>query len=141
MTKKKPANLFIDVAKNGAKQTPVQDRVDLSDVQLTKEPYTQRRNVNSKYADIFSRVSKNERIKCPAGKAGGIGHTLRSWLNRHVCDDAIVTTRERCDDGYGGVWWMGEREEAPAQKSKKTREESIHNTAATSATSPWAGIK
>lgn len=112
------------------------------DVELTDEPYTPRdRTAVSKYAQFFETVQKNKRIKCETKKVGAIAKALETWLNKHVCEDALIRTRQVCPDGMGGIWWLGERDAAPAPKSNKTRKDPTQNIVSTSATSPWAGLK
>lgn len=114
---KKPANLFIDVAKNGAKQTSTQ----APDLVVTDEAYMPRDHATpSKYAEFFEGVQKNKRIKCAPERVSTVSHAFRRWLNQHVCEDAIVRTRTTCPDGMGGIWWLGEREDKPASKPAPT---------------------
>ena len=87
--------------------------IDLSTLYITDEPFVEGRAAQvSKYETIFSKLPKNQRLVCPSGKAGRIGQSLRDWLEKRGHEAPVVRSKERCDDGKGGVWWLdGERAE------------------------------
>jgi hypothetical protein len=89
--------------------------IDLSTLYITDEPFVEGRSAQvSKYETIFSKLPKNQRLVCPSGKAGRIGQSLRDWLEKRGHEAAVVRSKERCDDGKGGVWWLeGERAARP----------------------------
>lgn len=83
--------------------------VDVGKLRIVDEPYSDGRAViRSKYDDFFGNLKPNQRIVCPSGKAGGLGNSLRNWLIRRGHKNPVIRTRERCQDGDGGVWWISE---------------------------------
>lgn len=85
--------------------------IDPSSLYITDEPFTEVRAVQgSKFDEIFSKLPKNQRLVCATGQAAGLSKQLRKWLARRGHEAAVVRSKERCDDGKGGVWWLeGER--------------------------------
>ena len=81
--------------------------IDPSTLYITDEPFVGRRSVQgSKYDDIFARLPKNQRLVCASGQAARLSQGLRKWLERRGQPGAVVRSKERCDDGKGGVWWL-----------------------------------
>lgn len=90
--------------------------IDPNELSISNDAYTGReRSSEGKYAELFSKVKQGQRIVCPEGRAGGIAHAYAKWLKANVgSKKPIVRTKDRCDDGKGGVWWLGEKEAKPA---------------------------
>lgn len=96
-----------------SKNTP-DKQIDVASLRVVDEPYTDGRAMQTtKYDAFFATVQPNKRIQCPAGKASGLASSFRKWLQKRGHKDVLVRSRERCDDGCGGVWWIQE-----AQKPK-----------------------
>ena len=86
-------------------------QIDVAALRVVDEPYTDGRAMQAtKYDAFFSTVQPNKRIQCPQGKAGGLANSFRKWLQKRGHKDVVVKSRERCDDGQGGVWWIKEAE-------------------------------
>lgn len=85
--------------------------IDPSSLYITDEPFVESRPVQgSKYDEIFSKLPKNQRLVCATGQAGRVSYALRKWLEKRGHEAAVVRSKDRCDDGKGGVWWLeGER--------------------------------
>ena len=93
-----------------SKNTP-DKAIDVSALRVVDEPYTDGRAMQkTKYDEFFSTVQPNKRIQCPEGKAGGLASSFRKWLMKRGHTNPTVKSRERCDDGHGGVWWVKEAE-------------------------------
>ena len=90
--------------------------LDPAELSISNDAYTGReRSSEGKYAELFSKVKQGQRIVCPEGRAGGIAHAYAKWLKKNIgAKQPIVRTKDRCDDGKGGVWWLGEKEAKPA---------------------------
>lgn len=90
--------------------------IDPSELSISNDEYSGReRTHEGKYADIFSRVKQGQRIVCPEGRAGGIAHAYAKWLQHNIgAKKPIIRTKDRCPDGKGGVWWLGEKDAKPA---------------------------
>jgi hypothetical protein len=91
--------------------------IDPSSLYITDEPFVGGRAVQgSKYDEIFSKLPKNQRLVCATGQAARLSQGLRKWLEKRGHEAAVVRSKERCDDGKGGVWWLdGERAERPSR--------------------------
>ena len=91
--------------------------IDPSTLYITDEPYVGGRSAQvSKYDEIFSKLPKNQRLVCATGQAARLSQGLRKWLERRGQPDAVVRSKECCDDGKGGVWWLdGERAARPSR--------------------------
>jgi hypothetical protein len=89
--------------------------IDPASLYITNEPFEEGRTVQgSKFDEIFSSLPKNQRLVCATGQAAGLSNQLRKWLARRGHEAAVVRSKERCDDGKGGVWWLeGERAARP----------------------------
>ena len=98
------------------KTTTVYTPIDPADLSISNDVYAGRERTNDgKYAELFSKVKQGQRIVCPEGRAGGIAHAYAKWLKKNLgAKQPIVRTKDRCDDGKGGVWWLGEKEAKPA---------------------------
>lgn len=98
-------------------KTNSQSFIDPSTLYITDEPFVESRPAyGSKYDAIFSKLPKNQRLVCATGQAERVRHALRKWLARRGHEDAVVRSKERCDDGKGGVWWLdGERSGRPSR--------------------------
>ena len=98
------------------KTTTVYTAIDPNELSISNDVYTGReRSSEGKYAELFSKVKQGQRIVCPEGRAGGIAHAYAKWLKKNIgAKHPIVRTKDRCDDGKGGVWWLGEKEAKPA---------------------------
>lgn len=90
--------------------------IDPSELSISNDPYTGRERTNEgKYAEIFRKVKQGQRIHCPPGRAGAIAHAYEQWLLKNVgAKKPVIRTKRKCDDGKGGVWWLGEKEAKPA---------------------------
>lgn len=95
------------------------DKYDLSEMSIDNTPYSGAllTRAGSKYDDLFSKLQQGQRIKCPPEAASALGTRLRKWLKREGYPNARVATRKLCEDGAGGVWWLGEREAKPERPS------------------------
>lgn len=93
--------------------------IDPGTLYITDEPFVGGRSVQgSKYDDIFARLPKNQRLVCATGQAARLSQGLRKWLERRGHPNAVVRSKECCDDGKGGVWWLdGER----ADRSRRAK--------------------
>jgi hypothetical protein len=91
--------------------------IDPAELSINNDPYTGReRTSEGKYDPIFRKAKQGQRIVCPEGRAGGIAHAYAKWLKKNVgAKQPIVRTKDRCDDGKAGVWWLGEKESKPAK--------------------------
>ena len=93
-----------------SKNTP-DARIDVASLRVVDEPYADGRAMQAtKYDRFFETVQPNKRIQCPHGKAGGLANSFRKWLQKRGHKDVVVKSRERCEDGLGGVWWIKEAE-------------------------------
>ena len=99
------------------KANPNAAPIDPSTLYITDEPFTEGRAVQgSKFDQIFESLPKNQRLVCATGQAAGLSNQLRKWLARRGHEAAVVRSKERCDDGKGGVWWLdGERAVRPSR--------------------------
>lgn len=90
--------------------------IDPSELSISNDPYIGRSyTTEGKYAHIFSKVKQGQRIVCPENRASGIAHAYMKWLKANIgAKQPIVRTKDRCDDGKGGVWWLGEKDAKPA---------------------------
>lgn len=95
------------------------DKYDLSEMSIDNTPYSGAllTRAGSKYDALFSKLQQGQRIKCPPEAASALGTRLRKWLKREGHPKARVATRKLCEDGAGGVWWLGEREAKPERPS------------------------
>ena len=86
--------------------------IDPSELSISNDPYTGRERTNEgKYAEIFCKVKQGQRIVCPPGRAGAIAHAYEKWLVKNLdAKQPVIRTKRACDDGKGGVWWLGEKE-------------------------------
>jgi len=93
--------------------------IDPASLKIVDEAYVaERPPQGSKYDDIFSRLKQGQRIVCGAGHAGRLSQQLRVWLCQRGIDAPLVRCKERCDDGKGGVWWLGRKDERTAKPVK-----------------------
>lgn len=91
-----------------SKNTP-DTRIDVSTLRISDEPYIDgRADQKTKYDEFFASVKPNKRIVCPSGKANGLASSFRKWLTKHGEKSPLVKSRETCEDGHGGVWWVKE---------------------------------
>lgn len=91
-----------------SKNTP-DTQIDVATLRILDEPYTDgRATQKTKYDEFFSGVKPNKRIVCPTGKAGGLASSYRKWLMKRGEKSPVVRSRETCEDGDGGVWWIKE---------------------------------
>ncbi len=99
------------------KATAVYTPIDPSELSISNDPYTGRERTNEgKYAEIFCKVKQGQRIVCPPGRAGSIANAYAKWLQKNVgAKKPVIRTKRTCDDGKGGVWWLGEKEAKPAK--------------------------
>lgn len=91
-------------------KTPI-NFLDPSTLRIVDEPYKDgRASPVSKYEAIFSALKPGQRLVCPHGSASRLSAQLRNWLEKKGHKAPQVKSRERCDDGLGGVWWIKEAE-------------------------------
>ena len=99
--------------------------IDLNDLIIDNHEYTGKRDQKvSKYEPLFVKLKQGQRIACPPGKAcGAIANNLRKWLQGKGHANPDIRTKRECEDGKGGVWWMGEQaaKEAKPAKPKATK--------------------
>ena len=96
-----------------------QGSIDPASLKIVDEAYVaERPPQGSKYDEIFSRLKQGQRLVCGAGHAGRLSQQLRVWLCQRGIDAPLVRCKERCNDGKGGVWWLGQKEEQPAKPVK-----------------------
>ena len=95
--------------------------IDVSTLQIIDEPHKDARiEKKTKYDEFFERVPQNQRIQCPSGKAGGLASCLRKWLIKRG-HNPIIKSRERCDDGLGGVWMVEKDQKRQPVTSNKPK--------------------
>lgn len=93
-------------------------RIDVTKLTIDDTPYTDGRSTpESKFEPIFSQLPVGKRLQCEPGDASRISAALKKWLERKGRKAPIVRAKERCDDGMGGVWWLGHKE----QEKPKTK--------------------
>lgn len=91
-------------------------RIDVTKLTIDDTPYTDgRATPESKFEPIFSKLPVGRRLVCQPGDAARISATLKKWLEKKGRKAPIVRARERCEDGMGGVWWLGHKD---AEKPK-----------------------
>ena len=91
-----------------SKNTP-DSQIDVTKLRISDDPYNDgRAEQKTKYDEFFASVKPNKRIVCPAGKAGGLASSFRKWLTKRGEKSPVVRSRETCQDGHGGVWWIKE---------------------------------
>lgn len=66
----------------------------------------------SKYDAIFAKLRPGQRLVCPPGVADRLAQTRRVWLKKRGHRPPLVKNRNLCQDGLGGVWWLGAKEQA-----------------------------
>lgn len=91
-----------------SKNTP-DTNIDVASLRISDDEYSDgRATQKTKYDEFFASVKPNKRIVCPAGKSGGLASSFRKWLIKRGEKAPIVKSRDKCDDGDGGVWWLKE---------------------------------
>ena len=102
-----------------SKKYTKQGSIDPASLKIVDEAYVaERPPQGSKYDEIFSKLKQGQRLVCGAGHAGRLSQQLRVWLRQRGIDAPLVRCKERCNDGLGGVWWLGQKEEQPAKPVK-----------------------
>lgn len=93
--------------------------IDPSSLSIDNTPYeAPRRGNESKYESVFSKIKPGQRLKCESGTANRIAVQFRIWLKANGVENPVVKGREKCEDGFGGVWLMERVEDPkPAPKS------------------------
>ena len=96
-----------------------QGGIDPASLRIVDEAYVEKRAAQgSKYDEIFSMLKQGQRLVCGSGHAGRLSQQLREWLRQRGIEAPLVRSKERCDDGDGGVWWLGEKDERPPSAVK-----------------------
>lgn len=84
--------------------------IDPASLKIVDEAYVaERPPQGSKYDEIFSKLKQGQRLVCGAGHAGRLSQQLRVWLSQRGIDAPLVRCKEHCNDGKGGVWWLGQK--------------------------------
>ena len=100
-----------------------QGPIDPATLRIVDEEYVGKRASNgSKYDEIFSMLKQGQRLACGPGHAGRLSQQLREWLRQRGFENPLVRSKERCDDGDGGVWWLGTKEKRPLKHVKPKTE-------------------
>lgn len=96
--------------------TTKKEKYNLETMGIDEMPFESTRVVSeSKYLALFSSLKQGQRLYCHPEAAARISSGLRKWLMKHRgCKNPRVTAKTRCEDGKGGVWWLGERPEKTA---------------------------
>lgn len=93
-------------------------RIDVTKLRIVDETYSDgRASPESKFEPIFSQLAIGKRLACEPNDANRISAALKKWLERKGRKNPIVKSRARCEDGMGGVWWLGHK----AQEKPKTK--------------------
>lgn len=99
-----------------------QGSIDPASLKIVDEAYVaERPPQGSKYDEIFSKLKQGQRLVCGAGHAGRLSQQLRVWLRQRGIDAPLVRCKERCNDGNGGVWWLGQKDERTAKPAKPVK--------------------
>ena len=99
-----------------------QGSIDPASLKIVDEAYVaERPPQGSKYDEIFSKLKQGQRIVCGAGHAGRLSQQLRVWLCQRGIDAPLVRCKERCNDGKGGVWWLGQKDERTAKPARPVK--------------------
>ena len=87
--------------------------IDPDSLHITDEEFVDApRIASSKYDAIFAKLRPGQRLVCPPGVAARLAQTLRVWLQKRGHRPPLVKNRNLCQDGMGGVWWLGAKEQA-----------------------------
>ncbi len=99
-----------------------QGSIDPASLRIVDEEYVGKRAAQgSKYDEIFSVLRQGQRLACGSGHAGRLSQQLREWLRQRGIENPLVRSKERCDDGDGGVWWLGQKDERTAKPAKPVK--------------------
>lgn len=81
--------------------------INPADLGIDDTPYEPaRRGTESKYDATFAALKPGQRLKCPPDTANRLSAQYKKWLISHGNPSAEVRARNRCEDGFGGVWWI-----------------------------------
>jgi len=110
-----PASVAIGALDTGMKKTTSNEEStpELAALEWVNDAYNPQRSYSrgeSKYAAIFSQARLGARLKCPKADAQKLAAALKKWLISKGHENPCVSLRGDCGDGYGGVWWLGEKE-------------------------------
>ena len=120
-----------------------QGSIDPASLKIVDEAYVaERPPQGSKYDEIFSKLKQGQRIVCGAGHAGRLSQQLRVWLCQRGIDAPLVRCKERCNDGKGGVWWLGQKNASndSAEPEPKPKDEQKPKTTFADGRNPFAQL-
>ena len=84
-----------------------QAEIDVQKLRIAHDPIIKRAVTESKYDDLFRKLSHGQCIVCDSGHANSLANVLRTYISRHGIKGKVKST-ERYTDGKGRVWLLHE---------------------------------
>lgn len=81
--------------------------IDVNKLRIAHDPIIKRAVAQSKYDDLFRKLSHGQCIVCEPSQANALANMLRTYVKRNNVKGKVKST-ERYTDGKGRVWLMHE---------------------------------
>lgn len=105
-------------------------------ITIDDHPYSaHRRPVGGKYTEFFNQLKIGQRLRCRPEAAKNIINALEAHLKARGHAAPHCSYKTRCEDGHGGVWWLGEKPRPPLRHGLRVSNNAAADNAFDAATS------